>query len=79
MKIKFLKPFGFGIRTRQARMLDGYKCLSWACYKEIQLGFFKIGILSYSASKKYYAFVGEHPNLSYLEFSKGIDKGWRMY
>lgn len=64
--------------TRQARLKNTVGCLQWACYKEIQLGFFKIGILSYEASKKYYAFAGEHSNLSYLEYSRGIDKGWRM-
>jgi hypothetical protein len=80
MNIKFslIRPFRFGSRIRQAQMVDRYSAMQWACYREISCGFFRIGFLSYKASKKYYARVGEHSNLSYLEFSKGIDKGWKM-
>jgi hypothetical protein len=75
MKFKFSKRFACYLRTRQAMIPNSNAAHTWTCYKELSIGWLRIGWLNYKASRHYYAC---EKYISKLDFMKGLDKGWAM-
>jgi len=76
MKFKFSKRFACYFRIRQAIIPDTNGAAhTWACYRELSVGWIRFGWLSYKASKKYYA---DEKAISLEDFNYRLKLGWAM-